>query len=210
MSFDDGGNSNYLETIDTSCSEDVIISLGGISHTGSLEENGNGRDSLQVYYTIDDGGEVLGLEIVGDQYSITEEIIVASSGDLLTIRVTGKTTHSSESYQISTLEVVEKPTECAVPSFGGSWIEGNPAYPLNVAESQGGMIGNDLLVVSGFSGDWGVVTKKVFKLDTTNPNADWEEQDEVLYPTGVSHTGFVINGQKFYICGGYIGRKNLP
>jgi len=89
----------------------------------------------------------------------------------------------------------------------GDWISGNPNYPLNVAESQGAMIDNKLLIVSGFSGSWDAVTKQVYKLDTTNPNANWVRQDDVKYPDGVSHSGFVTNGQKFYMCGAYLGRK---
>ena len=46
----------------------------------------------------------------------------------------------------------------------GEGIQGNPAYPLHVAESQGGMIGNDFIVVSGFWNKWDQVTKEVHKL----------------------------------------------
>lgn len=48
--------------------------------------------------------------------------------------------------------------------------------------------------------------KAVDKLDTMDPNADWVQQDDVLYPDGVSRTGFVIVGEKFCICGAYVGR----
>ena len=94
--------------------------------------------------------------------------------------------------------------------FDGDWIQGNPQYPLKVGESQGAMIGNELVIVSGFWNSWKGVTKQVYKLDTTDPNAVWDRQDDVLYPVGVSHCAFVVVGQKFYICGGFEGAHPGP
>jgi len=91
--------------------------------------------------------------------------------------------------------------------FVGSWLSDNPDYPLNVGESQGAMVNNNLLIVSGFTGSWQAVTKQVYKLDTTNPNADWVRLDDVLYTDGVNHAGVVVVGEKFYICGVFLGRK---
>lgn len=51
-----------------------------------------------------------------------------------------------------------------VSQFEGGWTENNPDYPIQVAESQGGLIGKDLLIVSGFANDRSEVTKEVWKL----------------------------------------------
>jgi len=81
---------------------------------------------------------------------------------------------------------------------------------MRLGESQGGMLGHDFMVMSGFVKDWVHVTKEVYKLDTTDPDAEWVRQDDILYPDGVSHTGFAIVGQKFYVCGGYLGPTPGP
>ena len=94
--------------------------------------------------------------------------------------------------------------------FEGGWIGGNPEYPLKIGEGQGAMIGNEFLVVSGFWNNFGAVTKEVYKLNTADANADWVQQDDIPGAEGITHTGFVAVGQKFYICGGFIGGHPGP
>jgi len=72
------------------------------------------------------------------------------------------------------------------------------------------VIGNELLIVSGFVNSWAEVTKAVYKLDTTDPNAQWEQQDDIISQLGISHAGFAAVGQLFYICGGYMGPNPGP
>jgi N-acetylneuraminic acid mutarotase len=106
--------------------------------------------------------------------------------------------------------------------FVGSWERYND-YPLHVAESAGGFIGNDgndLLIVSGFHDDWGKATDKVYALDTTQTPFEWERMDDlpmddVEIPwskskTGISHTAFVIVKDVYYMCGGYVGGNPGP
>lgn len=75
---------------------------------------------------------------------------------------------------------------------------------MEVAEAQGGMIGHDFLVVSGFYQDWPVVTKKVHMLDTSVPSAGWVPMDDVIYSDGVTHAMHVVVGNLFYLCGGWV------
>jgi N-acetylneuraminic acid mutarotase len=83
--------------------------------------------------------------------------------------------------------------------------------PLVVAESQGGMFGNDLVIFSGFSGRWEFATPKVFALDVTNRSATWREMDDVPIRVGITHSGHVVvNNTKFYMCGGYVGGEPYP
>jgi hypothetical protein len=87
-----------------------------------------------------------------------------------------------------------------------------------VAESQGGFIGedgNDLLLVSGFEGGWLQVTTLVYALDTTKTPFNWEPMDDIpmenVYTpwtttsSGITHGGFVIVKDVYYMCGGYVG-----
>jgi hypothetical protein len=103
-----------VETIDTSCVklENVVISLD-LSHLGTLEDSGSSKDTLQVYYKVDNNSEVLWLDIVGDRYSSSAQKTIAS-GSKLTFRVVGKTSFSNEFYQIKNLAVT-MPTPVASP-----------------------------------------------------------------------------------------------
>jgi len=100
------------EVIDTSCIDgDVVLSLE-LSHTGSLENSGGSKDTLQVHYSVGgDGLQELWLDVAGDLYTSNgpSEITVAA-GDQLTIWIAGRTTHSSETYQIRKFTVKEAPT----------------------------------------------------------------------------------------------------
>jgi hypothetical protein len=126
------------QTIDTACVGDVTISMT-ISHLGKLESSGATLDFLRVYYQIDGGSEVLWLNIVGEQYISAPKVTVAS-GSVLTIRTDGKTTHSSELYQIRaflvsaaqvpmTLSPTKSPApptlSCAVPWNGPDYNIGS-------------------------------------------------------------------------------------
>ena len=93
-----------VQTIDTSCVEDITISMS-ISHTGKLESSGGSMDFLQVFYQIDQNPEELWLDIQGDQHSNTEEVTLVS-GSQLTIQTVGSTTHGSESYMIRSFVVL--------------------------------------------------------------------------------------------------------
>jgi hypothetical protein len=74
----------------------------------------------------------------------------------------------------------------------------------------GAMIGKDFVVVSGFTGNWDKVTKKVYALDTTDSKAVWREMDEVPTSQGFSHAAFAVDGLTMYICGQYVGPSPGP
>jgi hypothetical protein len=236
-----------IEIIDTSCptSGYILISMD-ISHLGTLEASGSSKDTLQVFYKVDDNPEKLWLDIAGEQYSSPAQKII-TTGSQLTIRVVGDTTYSNEFYQIRNFAVTESfspaptvapatlpPGVCGTPKvrilfrcscfsslskiiapiaydylecahalqFVGDW-KGGKAYPLNVAEAQGKLIGNDFIIISGFDNGWTQVTNRNFALDMSNPNAEWRELAVMpVFPEGITHSGYVVIGQKFFMCGG--------
>ena len=84
---------------------------------------------------------------------------------------------------------------------------------MPVAEAQGAMIGNDFVVISGFhepDGGYDAATAKNYALDTTNSNASWRRMDDLPVSQGITHAGFVVIGNKFYMCGGYLGGHPGP
>ena len=96
-------------------------------------------------------------------------------------------------------------TQCKIPKFVGNWTW-YKELPVPVAESQGGLIGNDMVLVSGFSTGWNYTTPKVYAYDTTVRGAQWREMDSIPVPEGLTHTGHVVvNCTKLYMCGGYVG-----
>ena len=82
-------------------------------------------------------------------------------------------------------------------------------YPLKIAEASGGLIGDDFVVVSGFTGNWDAVTQKVYAYNTRDPLATWREMDDVPVQ-GFSHAAFAVDGLTMYICGAYVGPNPGP
>jgi len=113
---------DVTETIDTSCVGDVTVRMI-ISHSGRLEASGVSLDFLNTYIMIDSNPFESWLEIVGDQYTATNEITVAT-GEQLKIRTFGDTSHSSEQYQIRNFEVfpAAPPSGCDVPWSGPNFV----------------------------------------------------------------------------------------
>ena len=91
---DSNGLDVTTASIDTSCVGDVTISFT-LAHLGSMEMTGFTKDTLQIFYTIDNTPETLWLDIAGDQYSTSNQVTVAS-GASLSIRVQGGTTAGDE------------------------------------------------------------------------------------------------------------------
>ena len=73
----------------------------------------------------------------------------------------------------------------------------------------GAMVGDDMVLVSGFSGSFSKVTKKVYAYNTRDPKATWREMDDVPVP-GFSHASYAVDGLILYICGAYVGRTPGP
>jgi Kelch motif len=74
------------------------------------------------------------------------------------------------------------------------------------------MLGTDLILFSGFSGDYSFVTDKTFAYDTASgtENKTWREMDPIPEPIGITHAGHVFKNKKIYACGGYIGGNDYP
>jgi N-acetylneuraminic acid mutarotase len=72
------------------------------------------------------------------------------------------------------------------------------------------MIGDDFVLVSGFTKSWTNVTKKVYALNVKDASATWREMDDVPVPVGFSHAAATIVDNTMYICGGYIGGTPGP
>lgn len=87
--------------------------------------------------------------------------------------------------------------------FVGYW-EKWEKYPINVAESMGAMIGDDFVIVSGFTNSWYSVTTKVYSYNVRDANATWRQMDDVPVP-GFHHAAYAVDGLIMYICGAYVG-----
>jgi len=83
-------------------------------------------------------------------------------------------------------------------------------YPKLLAESQGGVIGDYLLLTGGFDYSFSETTTDTYKLDLTDPDAAWQKQDSYPLADGITHGAAVVIGDKFYICGGYLGGHPGP
>jgi N-acetylneuraminic acid mutarotase len=85
----------------------------------------------------------------------------------------------------------------------GDWEKWDK-YPINVAESMGAMVGDDFVIVSGFTRSWNSVTTKVYAYNVRDANAKWREMDDVPVP-GFHHAAYAVDGLVMYICGAYVG-----
>jgi hypothetical protein len=88
------------------------------------------------------------------------------------------------------------PTTDTVPKLVGNWEDWEP-YALDVAESLGGMIGDDFLVVAGFSGAWTIVTKSVYAYNTKDIKAKWRYMDDVPVCYRFTHSCFYYCGSNY-------------
>lgn len=75
-------------------------------------------------------------------------------------------------------------------------------YPLSVLEAQGAIIGDDLVIVSGFTDGISSATDETYALNLNDPNAEWRPMDKYPLAQGVTHGALVVLGTKLYTCGG--------
>lgn len=101
------------------------------------------------------------------------------------------------------------PEMCGVPLFVGGW-EPAKQMPKPLAEAQGGVIGNYFFVTCGFDTGFFQTTTDTYRRDLSKPDAEWEKQDDYPLDEGVTHGATVVIGDKFYICGGYLGGHPGP
>jgi hypothetical protein len=82
-------------------------------------------------------------------------------------------------------------------------------YPMPIGEGQGFLIGDEFVLLSGFTGNFDTLTRKVFSLDLRNATAgEWREHDPIPIEVGLSHAGHALDKASgiLYICGGYLGK----
>lgn len=95
---------------------------------------------------------------------------------------------------------------CTVPKIdNGWWSTPFKPYPINVAEAQGSMIGNDFVIFSGFKNGYSNATTETYALDLSVSDASWRRMDDMPFQQGLTHLGIAVTGLKAYICGGYVG-----
>jgi N-acetylneuraminic acid mutarotase len=94
--------------------------------------------------------------------------------------------------------------------LASTWPALVPKYPIPVGEANGGLVGNDLVIISGFYNGVNQCTTQNYALDITNPSASWRRMDDHPIALGISHTMTVIVGMKIYMCGGYVGGDPGP
>jgi len=104
MNFGINGHEE-IAIINTSGSGSVLIYMD-ISHLGSLEASGSSKDTLLVFFKVDNDPEELWLDVAGDKYSSPAQKTVAA-GSQLTIRTVGDTSYIDEVYQIRNFAVTE-------------------------------------------------------------------------------------------------------
>jgi hypothetical protein len=90
-------------------------------------------------------------------------------------------------------------------SWQGASVGATVPYPIQVAEAQGTMIGNDFIITSGFKGGYSVATPETYAINMITPNATWRRMDDMPFPLGLTHLGVAVKGLKAYFCGGYVG-----
>ena len=92
--------------------------------------------------------------------------------------------------------------------LGDSWTNTRDtpeSYPIDIAEGQGGMIGTDFVIASGYFGGYSSATVETYAYDTSDPNAVWQRMDDMPIELGITHAATVVVGTKMYIAGGYLG-----
>jgi hypothetical protein len=78
------------------------------------------------------------------------------------------------------------------------------AYPLEMAEGQGGMIGTDLFLAGGFDGGFDQASPRCYARNVNVTGAPWRRMDDMPTSAGITHGAVAIVGKKFYMCGGYV------
>jgi N-acetylneuraminic acid mutarotase len=90
--------------------------------------------------------------------------------------------------------------------LGTTWTDFPPNYPFIVRETQGAMIENDIIIVSGFTNRYANATNQTFARDVTGvKGTTWRAMDALPVPLGITHGAFTVVGTKLYMCGGFYG-----
>lgn len=85
--------------------------------------------------------------------------------------------------------------------LNGCWEKTAP-YPLVVAEAQGGIVGRDRIVISGFINNYSAATPATYAINLDDPDSQWRQMDDMPVSEGITHAAVAIFGTKVYMCGG--------
>jgi hypothetical protein len=90
---------------------------------------------------------------------------------------------------------------------------------MPIGEGQGFLIGDELVLFSGFTLHFESLTRKTYSLNLNNAiNGEWIEHDPIPIEVGLSHASHALDVATgiLYVCGGYLGtfplkksKKNL-
>lgn len=98
-------------------------------------------------------------------------------------------------------------TSCSIPKFlNSTWSNFLPLYPVKVKETQGVMIGNDIIISSGFINQFTDATNQTYARDVTgSKGSGWRRMDDLPVAKGITHGAATVVGYKMYMCGGFYG-----
>lgn len=82
-----------------------------------------------------------------------------------------------------------------------------PLYPIKIKETQGAMIGPDIVVISGFINDFANATNETYARNVVmnNGNTIWRRMDDLPVKKGVTHAAVAVVGKRIFVCGGFYG-----
>ena len=79
-----------------------------------------------------------------------------------------------------------------------------------MAEPHGQLVGNDLVIFSGFVKGLATVVNQTYAKDVTNSSSPWRRMEDTPILVGITHTPTIIIGKKVVMCGGYLGGAPGP
>jgi hypothetical protein len=92
-----------------------------------------------------------------------------------------------------------------------NWSDFLPLYPFAVKETQGVLIGSDIVIISGFMNGLVSGTNQTYARDITGQKGiGWRRMDDMPVAIGVTHGAFAVVGKKIYFCGGFYGGNPGP
>ena len=93
------------------------------------------------------------------------------------------------------------PSTCEVPKLVGDW-EDFEDYPMPIAEAQGTIIGDDLVIISGFTGGYKKATNKNYAINLKDEKPKWRKIADLPVKEGITHGAFALVGSSLYM---YVG-----
>ena len=80
----------------------------------------------------------------------------------------------------------------------GDWEPFAP-YPIPLAEAQGTIIGDYLVIISGFTGVFQKAVNQAYGIRLADNNPQWRRLADFPVKDGVTHGAFTLVGSKLYL-----------